>query len=835
MPVKIAALYDRPLIWLLPFYLAGLNQGWNGGDPALALGAALAAGLVSLLAWRAGFKGQRLLLIPAVFALGWGLTLQSLRPPAAPAHILNSFTENAGPLILGGRVRELTEGRNGQNLILEAREIIRPGPDGPDGAGAVHGLVRLSLGDRLMEVAPGDYLRLPVELRRLRSFKNPGLLDTERLWAARGVLVNGFVKSSRLATSWPARQGPLGWWRLAGRELITRRAPEPAAGLLAAQLLGDRGAVAEKSEETFRRLGLSHILSISGLHLGLWFGLCFFVFRRVLRPVRFLSERGLAGLAAGLIALVPALFYAALAGPAAPVRRAGVMILTLTLAGAARRRADPWNILAGAAWVILLAEPYRLFTASFQLSFAATAAMLAVFIPRPGARPAPPPSPTIWNRVLSLKRRPAESEKFRRPDFLVNTLKAALAGSLGAAPLAVRHFGFMPLAGIPANLVFTPVLSFLVLMPGLTALAILPVLPGPAGFLMSLAGGVLNGLSPLMEKLAEAAGPGLILPAPGFPFLLGWFGAGWLFCRGEGPLPARLKRAGLVLALAALPGALAGLPRPDALRLTFLDVGQGLAIHAALPDGRQMLVDGGGGYNFDPGEAIIRPYLLRQGLTRLDIAALTHPDQDHLKGLVTAARDFKPREIWRAPWPKNHSPLTERLAEVSPDSLRPDWPELRRPRTFGPARLELLWPEFDRWPENDGRTNELSLVWRLAWGEASFLITGDIGPEAEKALVKRHGPALKSSVLQAPHHGARTGLSPEFLAAVRPRWVVFSVGRHNPFGLPAPEALARVRAAGAEIWRTDLHGAAVFEARPGPGGGVSLELESRKPAPEDGG
>jgi len=813
MPVKIAALYDRPLIWLLPFYLAGLSRGWtDGGDPAqtpvialgLTLGLALAAGLGCAFSRRFNFKYPRLILIPAVFALGWGLTLQSLRPPADPAHILNFIPENAAadPVILGGQVRELTEGRNGQTLILEAREIIRPGPDGPVAAEQVHGLVRLNLGGRLNEV--GDYLRLPVSLRRLKGFKNPGLEDRERLWAARGVRVSGFVKSPRLVTSWPGRQSLLDRWRGAGRELIMSRVPEPAAGLLAAQLLGDRGAVDENSEEVFRRLGLSHILAISGLHLGLWFGLCFWVFRRLLRPVGFLRERGAVGLAAALLAVGPALFYAALAGPAAPVRRAGLMILALTLAGAARRRADPWNILAGAAWVILLLEPYRLFTVSFQLSFVATAAMLAVFIPRPGAKEAPPPT----------------------PKFLINTLKAALAGSLGTAPLVVQHFGFLPLAGIPANLVFTPVLSFFTLLPGLAGLALLPVCPGLAGGLTSLAGGVLTGLGPLMEKLAGAAGPGLLFSAPGPWFLLGWYGAGWIFCRSEAPLGKRLKRAGLVLALGLLPSLSAGPDRSDLMRLTVLDVGQGLAIHAALPDGRQMLVDGGGGYNFDPGASIIRPYLLRQGLTRLDVAALTHPDQDHLKGLVTAVQDFKPREIWCAPWPTDHSPLLERLSAASPNSVRPDWAELRRPRDFGPARMELLWPEFDRWPENRP-TNDLSLVWRLTWGETAFLITGDIGPEVEKALVRRYGPALRSTVLLAPHHGSRTGLTPEFLDAVRPRWVVVSVGRNNPFGLPAPEALDRAQAAGAEIWRTDLDGAAVFEARQGPEG-VKMELKNRK-------
>jgi competence protein ComEC len=341
---------------------------------------------------------------------------------------------------------------------------------------------------------------------------------------------------------------------------------------------------------------------------------------------------------------------------------------------------------------------------------------------------------------------------------------------------------------------------------------------------MSLAGGVLTGLEPLMEKLAGIIGPGLLLPPPGPLFLLGWYGAGWLFCRGEGPLGRRLALAGTVLALATLPNLASGPNRADLLRLTVLDVGHGLAIHIALPDGGQMLVDGGGGHDFDPGASIIRPYLLHQGLTRLDVAALTHPDQDHLGGLVTVIEDFKPREIWQAPWPPDHSPLTKRLAAASPGSARPDWAELHQPRDFGPARMELLWPEEGLWPEG-GRTNDLSLVWRLAWGEASFLITGDIGAKEEKALVERHGPALQSAVLLAPHHGSRTSLSPELLAAVRPRWVVFSAGRNERFGLPAPEALARARYSGAETWRTDLDGAAVFVARPGPDG-VKLELQN---------
>ncbi|MDR3038389.1 MAG: ComEC/Rec2 family competence protein, partial [Candidatus Adiutrix sp.] len=796
-----AALFDRPLIWLLPFYLAGLNQGWaeTGPDPALLLAGAAVLSLAGALALT--FRPLkppaclgRLLLAPAVFSLGWGLAGQALRPPSAPEHIFN-FTraaEPAEPVILGGFVREVTPERPGRRrLLVEAREIITPGPDGPLAETRVSGLIRLSLGEPLApaEVAAGDYVRLPVTPRCLSGLKNPGLPDSDKLWAGRGVRVRGSVKSPLLMTSWPLSLGnpSLAGRRRAGWELIRQNAPEPAAGLLAAQLLGARSVVEGKSEETFRRLGLSHILSVSGLHLGLWYGLCFWLFRRGLLLCRPLRERGASGPAAAALAVIPALFYAALAGTASPVLRAAVMILAATLALAARRRADPWNILAAAAWFILLAEPGRLFTASFQLSFAATGAMLAVFVPRPGAEPAPPVRPRVWNRPVGpiLRRllgfRPAADlgrPRFQPPSFLQSALKAALAGTLGTAPLVVLHFGFLPPAGIPANLIFTTVLSFLVLIPGLLALAVLPLSPGPAAGLMTWAGGVLTGLMPRMEKLADLAGPGLLLPAPGPIFILGWYGAGWLLTRGEGSLRRRLVRAGAVLLPALLPGLMAGQNQSNLMRFTVLDVGQGTAIHIALPDGRQMLVDGGGGYDFDPGATVIRPYLLRQGLTRLDVVALTHPDQDHLRGLVTIAEDFRPREIWSAPWPTDFSPLYQAFGAASPGSARPGWAELQRPSRFGPVKVELLWPVAEAWPESlaRGQVNDLGLVWRLAWGDVSFLITGDIGPAVEKDLAARHGQALAATVLLAPHHGGLNSLSPEFLAAVRPRWVVFSAG-----------------------------------------------------------
>ncbi len=866
MPIKpnqyiqsLAALLDRPLIWLLPFYLAGVTGGWRaGGGPAtvpLALGAALALASLALSRGRgrACAALTAVLLASAVSALGWGLTVRSLAQPTAAGHLIH-FTEEAGltePIILGGLVREGSGGSPDRNyrLILDAREILRPGDDGPAAVIPVHGLARLSLGGRL-DVEVGDYVRLPVTLRRLAGFKNPGGLNYEQYWGAQGVWVGGFVKSPALVTSWPAAGGA-GWltrWRARASKLIYEQVPEPAAGLLAAQLVGRRGAVSEASEETYRALGLSHILSVSGLHLGVWYGVCFWLIRLVLRRAvsragRLLprKEPGAAPRGAGirintlaaLLALGPALLYAALVGTASPVVRSAVMIAALVLGALILRRNDPWSILAAAAWALLLIEPYRLFTASFQLSFAATAAMLAVFTRRPGEIVDPPAAaPGLWNRPIygalildlfnRLIRRPAAGSETAPPrptrtrSLFRDSLAAALAGTLGTAPLVVWHFGRVPLAGISANLLLTQLLSFFVLIPGLLALAMLPLCPGLAARLLALAGQVQMGLMPLMDHFAERAGRGWPLPVSSPWFMAAWFLAGWVWLRSPRPWKARLAISLVILAAGGLAGFLTEPARRDILRFTVLDVGQGSSVHLSLPDGSQMLVDGGGGYNFDPGESIITPYLLRQGLRRLDYSVLTHPDQDHLKGLVTVNETFRPREIWSAPWPHNLSALHRRFLAVSPDSRRPELAALYPGRRFGPAEVTVLWPPADQsWPDRDPGgdwINDHGLVLKITWGGAAFLITGDVGPKIEKRLAELYGPALRATVLIAPHHGGRRALTPEFMAAARPRWVVFSAGRHNSFGLPHPDALQRAAEAGAEIWRTDQRGAAVFEA-----------------------
>lgn len=863
---RLAAIFDRPLIWLLPFFMAGIYQGWRAENQAaravLALALALAASslIVSRLCRPKPGPGRRLvpagawiaaLLAGAVFFLGWGLSVKSLTRPSAPDHILNQLPSLGDrTVILGGTAAAGSIGRPGGNyrLLLETREIIIPGPEGPEEVKETSGLVRLSIGAENLDIEAGDYLRLPVLLRPISGYKNPGAMDFEKYWGAQGVWVGGFVKSPALISSWPDPDRGVSRWRGRAVEFIRDKTTPAVSGILAAQLAGRRGAVDQASEATFRSLGLSHILAVSGLHLGVCYGLAFWLIRLGLRIL--FHSRGQSRPRAGrlkinplaaALALIPALIYAYLVGAASPVIRAAVAISAVVLAGLLLRRSDPWNILAAAAWLLLLSSPYRLFTASFQLSFAATASMLAVFIRPPGRETQESePAAGLWFRPIDLEllaeirdrlnrkfgsRRPQSQDQepapkaFRqaRESFFKKAWRASLAGSIGTAPLVVWHFTWLPWASIPANMILTPIISFFVLVPGLLGLSLLPLAPDLAAWPLELAGGVMTALMPLMELAAEASGPGLPCPAPGPFFLLAFYWGWWIWLRGSAPWKKRLGQAGLILILGLCPGLLASPGHKNLLAVTILDVGQGSAIHLNLPDGRQMLIDGGGSNYFDPGESIITPYLSRQGLRRLDVLALTHPDQDHLKGLVFVSRHFRPREIWDAPWPPDHSPLYQDFLAASPRSFRPPLEELYQGRSFGPAEVKLLWPPADyQWPgENlkSGWTNDAGLVFRISWGASSFLITGDISAKVERELVERYGPELESTVLMAPHHGSRSSLSPDFLAAAKARWVVFSAGRSNSAGLPHPEAVRRAVESGAAIWRTDLSGAALFQAR----------------------
>jgi competence protein ComEC len=226
-----------------------------------------------------------------------------------------------------------------------------------------------------------------------------------------------------------------------------------------------------------------------------------------------------------------------------------------------------------------------------------------------------------------------------------------------------------------------------------------------------------------------------------------------------------------------------------------------------LPNGRTLFIDAGGVSirgDFDIGDRVIGLALRARGLGSLDFLAITHGDLDHIGGAASLVRDFSPGEVWDGVFVNNHEP-TANLKEVA-RKRRSAWRALQKGDRLdlGDVELRVHHPPLPDWERQKVR-NDDSLVIELRYGQVSMLLTGDIGREVEQALVPTLD-LLPIVVLKSPHHGSGTSSSQEFIDAIRPRVVVISCGRGNPFGHPVSYVLDRYQSVRAQVYRTDRDG-----------------------------
>jgi competence protein ComEC len=640
-------------------------------------------------------------------------------------------------------------------------------------------------------VQPGERWSFVVRLRRPHGALNPGGFDFEAWMLERGLRASGYVRTSpespprRLDTMvWAPRyviERARAWLR---DRLLQHVGNDRYGGVLVALVLGDQRAISDADWTLFNRTGISHLVSISGLHITMIAALVGGVAGALWRRTPGLLRRAPAQLAAICAGMVAALLYALLAGWGIPAQRTVLMLACVAAAWIARARVTPGVALLLAAGVVCLFDPWAVTSAGFWLSFGAVAAI-------------------VW----VVHGRPTRSASAGLGSVLSTAVRVQLAVSLALIPATVVLFQQISLVSPLANAVAIPVVSGVVTPLALVGAAIV-ALPIPvqalAAPVLALADSVFSVLALLLQALSVPAWSTIAVPAPPMAFgVLAIAGVAWLLAPPG--WPARGLGAVALLPLLVWPG-----ERPAAgdLWVTALDVGQGSAVVLETRD-QAWLYDAGPRYSADAdaGERVVLPYLRRRGIEALDGMVVSHLDQDHSGGAAAVLRGIEVRQVISS-IPRGHAALGGREAVdrcEAGNSIQADAMVLH---VVHPPALDY---------ERRAATNAMSCVMRVQAGSITVLLTGDIPADGEDALARRE-PALRAQLLMAPHHGSRSSSSPALLTAVAPSRVFAQSGYRNRYGHPHPEVVERYTTRGIELARTD-HGGAL-QWRFAAGGGV---------------
>ena len=401
-------------------------------------------------------------------------------------------------------------------------------------------------------------------------------------------------------------------------------------------------------------------------------------------------------------------------------------------------------------------------------------------------------------------------------ELLFITLVVELALAL---PMAI-YFHRITVYALPINLLVLPLLGFLVPAAMLLVL-VLSAWPAAAVVPASLCLSILHLSLWIVRNLGALSFGDLRIPEPGAmqtAAVLLLFVFAIQLARG----PA-LQRC-LAFAALALAGVVAVYPRTidhpqTALLFEAIDVGQGDSLLLITPDGKTLLVDGGGlglaflntashgsQAEFDVGEEVVSEVLWSRGIRRLDAVALTHAHHDHMGGLPAILRNFHPRELWVGSNPPVPA-YADLLREASNLGVHVRSFHAGDRFSLGQMDMRVLAPQFGYHPGRQPANND-SLVLQARYKNTSILLAGDAEAPEEQAMLSQSG--IESTILKVGHHGSLTSTRPQFLSAVQPAWAVISCGRRNRFGHPRPEILAELQAAHTRTFRTDIDGASCF-------------------------
>lgn len=565
-------------------------------------------------------------------------------------------------------------------------------------------------------------------------------------------------------------------FRYAFTEWLSQEIGTEYGGLIAAMMFGSKVLVQDDVYYEFQRNGTAHVLAVSGLHIG-----------AVYAALRFAigKRRNIVNFAITALCMV---IYAALASFAPSVMRAAAMITVHAYGDLKNRRYDMLCTACTCMLITIAANPYIIFNTGFRLSYTAVISIC------------------VCGRFLSR--------------FIRGSLLSMLSVQIGMAASTMQAFNYISISSLIANLPIV-FLTGLVVPSGIVLMIMfmLRAVPGVEG-IMAVTAEIPSFLCDAIIRINsftyaggaftfDVVSPSMFLTVMYLGIVSGISSEQCFIWWKKGH---RMKIAA-ALALLVIFAALADIAYDDGFGdagLVFVDVGQGDCLHIRTSDGYNYLIDGGGSVSYDVGEKVLKPYLLKNGVRKVDAAFVTHLHEDHYGGIVSLCRAgmIKKLCLYEGNIVNEEKILNETGLEKENIVYLSEGDILRigcdvtaavmSPPSMSKAEYEKLAAADDE--------NSNSLILRIDYAEISVLMTGDIDADAEKALAERHKDGVKCTILKAAHHGSKYSSCDEFTEAVNPKLVMFQVGKNN-YGHPDKTLIEKLEEKGIMIYRNDTDGA----------------------------
>lgn len=574
--------------------------------------------------------------------------------------------------------------------------------------------------------------------------------------------------------------------RQRGIQYIYTHFPPETAPLAAALIFGERTLIEQELNEAYRRLGVVHLLSISGLHVSMLVGILFYIGLRTQ-----LTREKVTNL---LIAFLP--IYTILTGASPPVIRASFMMLFVLLFTKIKTDKKPLTIdvISIVFLSYLFLNPYIMYDIGFQLSFLVT-----------------------FSLILSAQLLKKISQK-----PLAFLIGVSFISQLASMPILLYHFYEFSLVSVFANIPYVPLFSVVIMPLVLLLFALHPLFGQWLQPLLYVSEYFLVLLNKVTKLFASFPYSTLILGKPSFFIMLLYcVSIPYAFYKWE-----RAKTKKMMLLFLFIPLGIISIHYASGKmtlngEVTMIDVGQGDSILLRLPGGQDTyLIDAGGTIHFqteewaersrlfEVGEDVLVPFLKSKGIATLDKLIITHGDSDHIGGALAIIKSLTVKEIVLPKVDVRSELELELIKEAEKKKIPLYFVKRGDFWLAGGTRFSILSPSY----ANDPNRNNQSIVIAAELGGLKWLFTGDLEAEGEAQLLATY-PSLRVDVLKVGHHGSITSTTLPLLETLKPKYALISAGENNRFGHPHPDIIERLLERKIIIYRTDRDGAISYQFR----------------------